>query len=110
MKKSISLSDFVTLASGLGIAYFILLCILHFTSGRVFWLDENFIVLNLKSLKGHALFGPLSNSQAFPRAYLYCIQKIGEPSGFGVYSLRLLPFLFMLAAFFVWIAVYLRRG
>lgn len=85
-----------------GISFYILLCTLNLFSQRPLWLDEKFIFNNLKELQPNQLFGPLMHSQAFPRAYLFLIQKLAFIFNFNLISLRILPFLFMIAAFFVW--------
>lgn len=85
---------------------YIILCAINFASGRVLWLDENSILENLRTLSPAQLFGPLKHNQGFPRLYLCLIQNLSIPSGFNVYSLRLLPFVFMLSAFFAWLRIY----
>ena len=89
-----------------GILFYVLLCVLHFASGRALWLDENSILENLKTLSPHQIFGFLKHEQGFPRLYLFFVQTLSRPFNYSVYSLRLLPFLFMLAAFFVWLRIY----
>lgn len=103
--NSISLRYFIIL----GISFFVLLCVLHFASGRALWLDENFILDSLKELKPHQIFGPLKHSQIFPRLYLFAIQKISSIFDYNIFSLRLLPFLFMLFGFYVWLRIYKKK-
>jgi len=89
-----------------GIAFYILLCVLHLASGRPLWLDERFVVDNLQSLRPHQIFGPLQNSQGFPRVYLFLMQKIGITFGYTVFNLRTLPFIFMILSFFIWLGIF----
>lgn len=84
---------------------YVFLCLLHYFSGRPFWLDENFIFSNVRELKPHELFGQLRYGQGFPRFYLFFIQQIGSVSNFNMYALRLLPLICMLASFFVWFRI-----
>ncbi len=89
-----------------GITFYILLCVLHFASGRPLWLDENSLLDNLKTLSPHQIFGPLKHEQGFPRLYLAGVQALSGPFDYSVYSLRVLPLLFMLSAFFLWLRIY----
>jgi hypothetical protein len=79
---------------------------LHYFSRRPLWLDENFILENIRSLKVPEILGPLSNSQAFPRIYLIVISKFAAQFGYDPLALRLFPLLSMFLAFFVWLKVY----
>jgi len=86
--------------------WFIFLCLLHYFSQRPLWLDENFVLSNIKNLSLKGVFGPLSNSQAFPRFYLAVIKFFSQNLNYHVLSLRLLPLVSMVCAFFVWARVY----
>ncbi len=86
--------------------FFLSLCFLHYFSCRPLWLDENFILENIKGLKVPEILGPLSNSQVFPRMYLMAISKFAEQFIYDPLALRLFPLLSMFLAFFVWLKVY----
>jgi len=88
------------------ILWFIFLCFLHFLSARPLWLDENLIFENIKTFSFSQLLGPLKNSQAFPRIYLIIIKSFSKIFNYNVFSLRLIPLLSMISAFFVWIRIY----
>lgn len=85
---------------------FIFLCFLHYLSFRPLWLDENFILANLKTLKLTGLFGPLQYSQEFPRVYLALIKALAENFNYNLLALRFLPLLSMIAGFFIWAKLY----
>ena len=93
-------------ATYFGICFYLFLCLLNLFSQRPLWLDEKFIFDNLKELPPAQLFGPLKHSQAFPRLYLFLIQKLAFIFDFNLISLRILPFLFMIGAFFVWLKIF----
>ncbi|MFH1878209.1 MAG: hypothetical protein ABH883_05325 [Candidatus Omnitrophota bacterium] len=89
-----------------GIFFYVFLCGLHFFSGRELWLDEVSVLENIKELSPSAVFGPLKHSQAFPRLYLLAVQGLGSKFNYSLISLRALPFIFMIAAFFLWLRIY----
>ena len=86
--------------------WFVFLCLLHYFSFREFWLDETFILNNLKNLSFSQLIGPLKNCQAFPRAYLFIIKFFAESFNYNILSLRFFPLISMLLAFLIWIKIY----
>ena len=86
--------------------WFILLCLSHYFSQRPLWQDEQFVFNNIKNLTYFQIFGPLRDSQAFPRVYLNLIKLFGEGFGFNVLTLRFFPLVSMLAAFFIWRKLY----
>lgn len=88
------------------IVWFIFLCFLHYFSARPLWLDENYIFENIKTSLPIQLLGPLKNSQAFPRIYLIIIKNFSRIFDYSVLSLRFIPLLCMLSAFFVWMRIY----
>lgn len=90
------------------VAWFIFLCLLSFFSARPFWLDENYMLENIKDLGYKQLLGPLKSSEASPRIYLIVSKYIGEKFNYAVLSLRFLPLLSMLIAFFIWEKIYKR--
>lgn len=90
--------------------WFLFLCFLHYFSNRPLWLDERFILNNLKELSTFQLFGPLKYTQIFPRAYLALIKLFSEHFSYSALSLRFFPLLFMLLGFLLWMNIYKREG
>jgi hypothetical protein len=88
---------------------YLFICVLHLAMRRMPWLDEIFLINNLKELSPSAIFGPLKYSQAFPRLYLYIIQHLSRAFHYDVLSLRILPFVFMLTGFSLWLSVFRRQ-
>lgn len=82
------------------------LCLLHYFSQRPLWLDENLILENISSSSYLQLFAPLKNSQAFPRIYLILVKFLAEVFNDHVLALRLLPLVFMTAAYLCWVRIY----
>jgi len=89
-----------------GICFYLLLCAVHFSSGRPLWLDENSVLENIRDLTPCEIFGPLKNNQGWPRLYLFFVQKVSQVFHYNVYALRSLPFAAMIAAFFLWLRIY----
>lgn len=85
---------------------FVLLCGLHVFSFRPLWLDEQFILENIRQYPGAELFRVLDNSQAFPRVHLLLIQAFARPFDFAPWALRLPSLFFMLAALALWQRLY----
>lgn len=81
---------------------------MHYFSFRELWLDETFILNNLKNLGYPQLIGPLKHCQAFPRAYLLIIKFFAEKFNYTILSLRFFPLVSMLVAFVIWIKIYRR--
>lgn len=94
------LDKFLITACGLGFIFF---CLLHYFSQRPLWLDENFILDNIKS---NHIFGPLEHTQAFPRFYLFLIKSFSSLFNYHILSLRFFSLGAMLGAFFVWAKIY----
>lgn len=88
---------------------FVALCLVHLGSQRPLWLDENFVLRNIEALSFQELFGPLKPAQSFPRVYLVLVKWIGAFYNNHVVALRVLSFLFMVGAFFVWKHLYARH-
>ena len=63
------------------------------------WLDENFILDNIKDKNPASILGPLANSQAFPRLYLVIIREFASIFNYNVLALRFFPLVSMFAAF-----------
>ncbi len=91
------------------ISWFIFLCLLHYFSQRPLWLDENFILENIKSLNLGETLGPLKNCQAFPRIYLIVIKYLSQKFNYNTLSLRFFALISMLSAFFIWAKIYKRE-
>ena len=60
---------------------------------RPFWVDEWFIIYNLKTKSASKLCGKLELMQQFPRAYLVLIKCFGGTFNYSYTALRLLPYL-----------------
>jgi len=88
------------------ICLFVLLCTLHLSSQRPLWLDEDFVYQNLLKSEYSELFSVLEPAQSFPRVYLITIQALAIHFNYHVLALRFLPFVFMIAAFFLWLRIY----
>lgn len=56
---------------------------------RPFWLDEWFIIWNLKNKSAQQLLGPLDLMQQFPRVYLVLFKVFTSSFGYSYWSLRL---------------------
>ncbi len=88
---------------------FVTLCALHLASQRPLWLDENYVLRNIESLGYAELFGPLKPAQSFPRVYLVAVKWMASHFENHVIALRLLSFVFMVGAYFVWRHLYSRH-
>lgn len=96
----------IALAQYACVALFFALCLLHFLSQRPLWLDENSILDNIRKLSYSQLLGPLDHAQVFPRIYLIIIKFLSGFFNYHVLSLRMLPLISMIAAYFVWMRIY----
>ncbi len=86
--------------------WYILLCAAHLFSLRPLWNDEECVFHSIQSFTTKGLFTrPLFDLQVFPRLYLLAIQKISAFFDFHLAALRFLPFVAMMAAFFVWLKI-----
>ena len=63
-----------------------------------FFESEAGIALSLMELAPGELFGPLLTPHSFPRIYLFAIGLLEDALGYETWVLRLLPFLFFVAA------------
>lgn len=85
---------------------FIFLCTVHYLRGRPLWLDEQSVFKSVEQNSTLDFFTkPLQAGQIFPRLYLCVIQKTAQWTGLSVWGVRLLPFISMLLAFYVWLQV-----
>jgi len=80
----------------------IALCVSHYLSFRSLWLDEAFVAINLRFRSLSDLFAPLEYSQTFPRLYLALIWLTKDAFGYELWTLRLLPLVFGVAAVLLW--------
>jgi hypothetical protein len=58
---------------------------------KAFWLDEWFILHNLKTKSYLELIGQLDYIQQFPRIYLIIIKYLGQTTDYNYYVIRLIP-------------------
>jgi hypothetical protein len=58
---------------------------------KAFWLDEWFILHNMKTKSYSALIGELEYSQQFPRIYLIIIKFFAEITHYNYYAIRFFP-------------------
>ena len=65
--------------------------------GKAFWMDEWFIIANIKFRSAASLFGPLDYIQEFPRLYLALVQALVKGLNYAAFSYRLIPFLIQCA-------------
>lgn len=86
------------------VGWYLLLCTQHYFNQRPLWNDEACVFQSVKTFTPRQMFGEqLKALQVFPRAYLFFIQRISEPFGFSLLSLRFLSFVAMMCAFFIWL-------
>ncbi len=88
------------------IGWYLALCVGHYFNQRQLWNDEFCVFRSLQTFGSRDFFTvPLFDFQVFPRVYLWIIQWVSKGFEFSVLSLRFLPFVCMITAFFVWFAV-----
>lgn len=101
LRKYVSTGSLITLFL---IAWYLTLSIAHYLNQRLMWNDEMCVFNSIEQLKPHEMFTmQLKNLQVFPRAYLFCIQQFSRLFDFHILSLRFLPFVCMLTAFWFWL-------
>ena len=83
---------------------------LRFVCNPTFWLDEAFVAVNLKQPSVSLIFNQLEYGQYFPRLYLALIAATREIFGYQIWSLRLVPFLFFIAATLLWARLLLQKA
>jgi len=82
---------------------FLFLATYQYFYTRPLWNDEHAVFVSLRSFDAHEMFHkPLLKGQAFPRVYLFLVQKISERFDYSLLSLRFLSFVAMILAFGVW--------
>ena len=74
-----------------------------------FWLDEASLALSLLQLEPLQSFGPLVGGQSFPRLYLLAVHGLVGAFGYETMVVRLLPYLFFVAATFAWLRLLSER-
>ena len=78
----------------------------HYFNARLLWNDEEAVFNNVKQFSVYQLFHEeLVNDQVFPRVYLFLIQAVSKIFDHSRLSLRFLPFVCMLSAFFLWLKI-----
>ncbi len=97
---------FIQYAIAVIAGWFLFLCFLHYFSRRPLWLDEGLLFANIRDFSSLQLFGPLKNTQVFPRVYLALVKLVSQPFSYDVLALRFLPLAFMLAGVAIWIKIY----
>ena len=86
--------------------WYLFLITIHYVNQRPLWNDELCVFASIKDYSFEQLFTiPLSHVQQFPKVYVFLIQQLSAPFHFSLLSLRFLPFIFMLGAFFVWMRI-----
>ena len=74
-----------------------------------FWLDEASLALSLLRLEPLQSFGPLIGDQSFPRLYLLAVHGLVGLLGYQTLVVRLLPYIFFVAATFAWLRLLSER-
>jgi len=83
-----------------------LLCAKHYYNQRPLWNDEEVIFNSIEQFNTKEIFSRgLLSAQVFPRFYLFLIQSVAHPFDLHLLSLRLLPFISMMLAFFIWLKI-----
>ncbi len=72
---------------------------------KPFWLDEWFIIYNLKFNRTDEIFRDLDYSQQFPRILLYSINKFSGYFNYSYQALRIPSFVAMTAAIYIYIRI-----
>jgi hypothetical protein len=93
--------------TGLLTANAVALCVAQYLSLRSLWLDEAFVAISVKERTLPGLFSELAYGQQFPRLYLSLIWLLRESCGYEIWTLRLLPMVFGIAAILLWSQVLL---
>lgn len=89
---------------------FIFIILLHYFTHRPLWLDEQFVTNSIQSFTYSQVFGPLQDSQAFPRVYLVVIKFFANFFHNDLLALRFFSLVAMLTAFYVWLKNYQRQA
>lgn len=90
----------------LACSLYVFLCAVHYVRGRPLWTDEECVFRSVAFYEPVDFFTKrLEVDQIFPRLYLLTIQKVAQPLGLSAWGVRLLPFVSMLLAFFVWFKI-----
>lgn len=88
------------------VAWYCGVCLVHYFGQRPLWNDEQAVFSSIGILKPHELFTePLRMVQVFPHLYLFIIQALSKIFNHTVLSLRFLPFVAMMCAFFIWLRI-----
>lgn len=93
----------VLIFSALFISVFVNLYTIIFS--KAFWLDEWFIIFNIKYRSFLGLFGPLDYIQEFPRAYLALVRQFVVFLNYSMYSYKIIPYVVQVVNLVLLIAV-----
>lgn len=94
MKNYFTLASIIKILGYLTVSFFILVGIYTcFLPTKPFWLDEWFIIHNIKFRPTSALWGALDYMQQFPRVYLQLVAKFSSLFDFSYIGLRLPSFI-----------------
>lgn len=95
MRKRTPVSDLIVKRAGYITIAFIISLGLALTAFELqpFWLDEWFIIYNLKFKDTHALWGQLDYMQQFPRVYLQLLKQLTSALHYSYTSLRITSFI-----------------
>lgn len=104
--KNINSDKLLVCATTALVLWYVIICSAHYLGQRPLWNDEECVLRSLKAFQAKQFFTQeLMALQVFPRLYLFLIYCISKPLDFNLLSLRFFPFVFMLAAFFVWLKI-----
>ncbi len=90
-KDNIQITRLLRITTGLIITFVILVQIYTIIQKKAFWLDEWFILYNIKFLNYSELFDNLLLMQQFPRVYLVILKFVAEISNYNYTALRFIP-------------------
>ena len=101
---------FWRMTSLIAFGWYLFLAVLHFSNLRPLWNDEQCVFYSVKQFSSTDFFTrELLAIQVFPRVYLWVIQHFAVAFDYSLLSLRFLPFLAMIGAFFVWAGIARRQ-
>jgi len=96
------------------VGVYLFFALIHLFMQRPLWNDEACVLRSISFFSTKELFTEqLRMYQVFPRVYLWCIQQVSSFFLYSVLSLRAIPFMAMVAAFFIWLSLAgreLRKG
>ena len=106
LPQKLTFDRFIYCATVAVIAWYIFVCLVNYFFQRPLWNDEDCVFQSIKAFHFQEMFGQnLIALQVFPRVYLFLIQSLSRPFHFHLLALRFLPFVCMMAAFFLWLKI-----